>query len=194
MGEPSVRARHLKQTLAAVDRTPARAAVRGALAPDVLAAIEASHGFDWLPVGHDVALVRAIHGALGPEGHHAFSRATILEAFDGPLLGPLIRVALAVKGRDPAGWVRWIPKAWALMFRDCGSWSVDRIAPDGAELTLDGMPAACFDDPVWPGSVASSLSALLAGAGAAGETRLVARDPGPRRARYAFRWEPAAPR
>ncbi len=194
MAEPSVRARHLKQTLAAVDRTPARAAVRAALDPATVRAIEASHGFDWLPIGHDVALVRAIHGALGPEGHDAFSRATILEAFDGPLLGPLVRVAIAVKGPDLAGWVRWIPKAWALMYRDCGGWSVDRTAPDGADLSLAGMPPICFDDPVWPGSVASSLSALLARAGVAGETRLVGRDPDVRRARYAFRWAPGAPR
>ena len=180
MPEPAVRARHLKSTLAAADRTPARAAIRDAMAAPVIDCIAASSGFDWLPVEYDVALVRAIHGALGDAGHDAFSRAVILEAFDGLLLGPIVRLALAVKGRDPDAWIRWVPKAWPLVFRNCGSWTLGAAVPGEARLTLEGLPPVCFDDPVWTHSVASSVSALLARVGVVGSTRLEARDPAQR--------------
>src|SRR5512147_664766 len=152
MGEPLVRARHLKSTLAAVDRTAARDAVRGALPPGLAAAIEAANGFDWLPAVKDVALVHAIHGALGDAEHDAFSRGVILEAFEGPLLGPLITIGVRLFPGGLMAWAHWIPRAWALVFRECGEWKIDGIGPGAVDMQLRWLPPICVQDPVWPRS------------------------------------------
>ncbi|HEU4384733.1 MAG TPA: hypothetical protein VFR85_14695 [Anaeromyxobacteraceae bacterium] len=190
MGEPLVRARHLKTTLAAADRTAARETIRGALPPGLAAAIGASSGFDWLPAENDVALVHAIHGALGDEEHDAFSRAVILEAFQGPLLGPFIAFALRLFPGGLMAWAHWIPRAWALVFRECGEWKIDGIGPGAADLQLRWLPPVCVQDPVWPSSVASSISTLFVLGRVRGTLRLTHLDPATRSAAYQMRWQP----
>jgi hypothetical protein len=187
MNDPSVRARHLKATLASVDRLPEGPAIRRALPVDHLAAIEAAHGQDWLPIALDVGLVGTIQRTLGPDRHDQFSRAVVLEAMDGPLLGTLVRIAISVFGHDPARWVGWIPKAWQLMFRDCGRCAIERSEPGEVRLTLAELPEICLDE-VWLESVASSLSALLARAQVTGRSTFDGADPTSHSASYALRW------
>lgn len=182
-----MRAMHLKSTLAAADRSR----VRAALPPGLAAAVEAANGFDWLPAADDVALVRAIHGALGDAEHDAFSRGVILEAFEGPLLGPLIGIALRLFPGGLMVWAHWIPRAWALVFRECGEWKVEALGPGAVDLQLRWLPPICVRDTVWPSSVTSSASAILAPAQVRGTLRLVGLDPGTRTASYQMRWETA---
>ncbi|BDG03803.1 hypothetical protein [Anaeromyxobacter oryzae] len=187
MSEPAVRARHLKQTLTAALRTPAAGAVHRFVPAAVLEEIEAAHGSDWLPIGHDVALVRVIHGALGPASHDSFARGVVLEALDGPLLGPMARIVLAAFGRDAAAWARLVPRAWSLVFRNGGAWEVERGAGE-VRLRVRGLPAACVEEPVWLASAASSMAAVLDATGVSGSSTLEGFDPTARAATYALRW------
>lgn len=189
MGEPLVRARHLKSTLAAADRSEARELIRAALPAGLATAIEAADGFDWLPAEHDVALVQAIHGVLGDVGHDAFSRRVILEAFQGPLLGALIAAAVRLFPGGLVAWAHWIPRGWALLFRECGEWTVERVGPGAVDLRLRWLPPVCVRDPVWTRSVASSLSALLDLAQLGGTLRLAGLDGEAGAATYEMRWE-----
>jgi hypothetical protein len=190
MPDPSVRARHVQQTLAAAEHTAAAAAVRRFVPSAVLAAIEAASGSDWLPVGHDVALVRVIHGALGPERYDAFARGVVLEELEGPLLGPMKRIVIAAVGRDAASWARLVPKAWGLIFSGCGEWTVVQADAGEAWLRIAPLPEACAAEPMWPTSLASSLSAVLAATGVAGTSSLERFEPTTRAATYALRWTP----
>lgn len=192
MGEPLVRARHLKTTLAAVDRSRVRGTVRAALPGGLAAAVEAADGFDWLPAENDVDLVRAIHAALGDAEHDAFSRSVILEAFEGPLLGPLASFALRLFPGGLMAWAHWIPRAWALVFRDCGEWKVEGVGPGAVDLQLRWLPPMCVQDAVWPGSVASSTSAILALARVRGTLRLTGLDRATGTASYQIRWQAAS--
>lgn len=187
-----VRARHLKTTLAAADRSAAREDIRAALPSGLAAIIEAANGFDWLPAANDVALVRSIHGALGDAEHDAFSRSVILDAFEGPLLGPLIATALRLFPGGLMAWAHWIPRAWALVFRECGEWGVQGVGPGEVDLQLRWMPPICAEDRVWPISVASSISALLVLARVRGTLRFAGLDHGTRTASYLMRWEVAS--
>jgi hypothetical protein len=190
MGDPLVRARHLKSTLAAADRSRVRDAVRAALPPGLAPAVDAANGFDWLPAANDVALVRAIHGALGDAEHDAFSRRVILEAFEGPLLNALIAAGRRLFPGGLVAWAHWIPRGWALVFRDCGDWAVELVGPGAVDLRLRELPAICGQDEVWPASVASSLSALIDLARVRGAVRLVGLDRAAGAASYQMRWEP----
>lgn len=172
MSQPSVRARHLKSALAAADALPGGAAVRAALPPRLLADVERASGFDWLPVDHDVAIVRASADVLPPEGFDRLWRAVVLDGIEGPLLGLLMRTAVRVFGHDPAGFARWVPKGWAMIFRDVGVWTSCAVAADAALLRLDALPPPCRD-PVFPGSVAASLGAIPLLAGRPGGARVL---------------------
>ncbi|HYQ80618.1 MAG TPA: hypothetical protein VEP68_03905, partial [Anaeromyxobacteraceae bacterium] len=180
---------HLKSTLAAVDGCRARDAIRAALPSGLMAAVEAANGFDWLPAANDVALVKAIHGALGDAEHDAFSRGVIRDAFEGPLLGPLIAIALRLFPGGLMAWAHWIPRAWALVFRECGEWKVEGVGPGAVDLQLGWLPPICVQDAVWPGSVASSTSALLDLARVRGTLRLTGLDRATRTASYQMRWQ-----
>lgn len=194
MNEPRVRARHLKATLARVALSPRQAAVLAALPPGYAERVEEAYGGDWLPVDLDVDLARALRRALSTAEHHAFCVGAVRSSFEGPILGTLVHAAVAVLGRDVRRIAAWVPKGWALTFREVGAWTV-RPAPDRllVELTLSGLPPACTADEDWATSVASSLSAICDLAGVEGRVRLARLDAAAARADYLLRWEPPTP-
>jgi hypothetical protein len=161
---PLVRARHLISLLEHVDKLPetARRQVRTEVGPAVLAEIEASAGPDWIPFALDVAITHAIVRGLGPAGADRFFREQQLASFRSPLLRTLVDSATAIFGLDPSSWVRWIPRGWNAVFRECGRWEIDRSDRRGeVELALVAPPAGCLDDEVWLRSLASSFSSML---------------------------------
>lgn len=160
MTPPSVRARHLKSILEALEAYPDAAHLKAGLPAGLVARVEEAHGADWLPLELNVALVVALAQALGTAEFMALSRRLVLASFSGPLLSTLVRTAATLFGDDPASWARWIPHGWALVFRGCGSWQVS-VREGEAVLHLAGLPAGCAAEPVWIESVAASLSSLL---------------------------------
>jgi hypothetical protein len=183
-----VRARHLKVVLAAVDCIPQRDAVRSMVGPDVTHSIEEATGTDWLPVAHDIALAGALHSALGGEGLATFNRRMMQDSLRGPLLRALVETATHLLGLDAAAWASWIPRAWGLMFKECGRWTVVRSGAGSVTLTLSELPPECARDPVWPVSVASALSAVLPAVNAVGTVVLDSVDAASRTAIYTMRW------
>lgn len=191
--EPLVRARHLKSVLAAVDRQPRRQELRARIGPALVAAIEEAAGTDWLPVGHDVALAGALEAVLGPEGLATFNREMMLQSLRGPLLRSLVDLATHFLGLDAGAWASWIPRGWVLMFQGFGQWTIVRRGEGEVMLTLAELPPACAADPVWPRSVASTLSGVLPAVGATGTVELDSVDPLRGIAVYTMRWQAGRP-
>jgi hypothetical protein len=191
MSEPVVRARHLKQTLEAIAALPEHAEIRARIGDRVLRDIEGSHGFDWLPIEHDLAMVGAEREVLGTDRQAAFARAVVNASFRGPLLGRLVESAMRLTGMDPAGWIRWIPRGWSLIFSGCGAWSVGAKGADGTVVfRLAQLPEQLLDE-VWARSLAASLSAIVDLAVATGGVELRSLDAAAREATFVLRWAPA---
>lgn len=188
--EPLIRARQLLSILEHVDALPAQArqAVRGGVAPGLLAQIEASAGSDWVPFAWDVALTHAVADALGPEGTHRFFLQQQLAAWQAPLLKTLVDSATALFGLDPGSWARWIPRGWNVVFRNSGEWQVDRSGPGEVDLALLAPPAGTLEDEVWLRSLASSFSTFLVVAKKEGEFALDHVDRARGAACYRLRW------
>jgi len=188
--QPLIRARHLLSILEHVDKLPEpdRRAVRAAVDPAVLAQIESAAVSDWLPFALDLALTHAVAGVLGAAGTHQFFLRQQLAASQSPLLKTLAESATAIFGLDPGSWTRWIPRGWSIIFRDCGSWEIERTGPGEVRLALVDLPARCLDDEVWLRSVASSFSSMLVVAKAEGEFALDGVDRARSAARYRLRW------
>ena len=186
-GEPLVRARHLKSMLAFADEWPGHpgARLRSHLPEaDVRAILEAS-GIDWLDVRLDLDVTRAIHELLGPDECLRFFRRQSLSSFQGPLLRTLVDTAQRMFGLQLASWARWVPKGWALLFRDCGAWTVEAPGAKQVTLRLRALPQACSGDEIWIRTVGASLSALLDLARLEGAVT-TAREPAA--VRYEFTW------
>lgn len=180
----------MKSVLAAAGRLPGGggSAARALVRPALLAQIEQSSGIDWLPLESNLVVTRALHEVLAPAAFHLFFRDHLLESFQGPLLKTMVDTAMRIFGIDPGSWARWVPKGWALVFKDTGAWSVVRVELGEVTFRLEGLPDACIRDRVWLSSVASSLSAIIVLAKAKGGFELTDVDPVAVRATYAMRW------
>ncbi len=180
----------MKQLLASVDRLPPERArsIRAALEPEQQRAIEEASTVEWLPIAPNLALARSLHAVLGPSECHRFHRAHFAEVLRGPVLGTLLQGALAVYGFDPARWMRLLPHAWDLLFRDCGTWSIDPSTGARLQMTLSALPPECVADRSWPTTVASSIGATLDLARKVGSVDIVQLDPRERQVRFQMRW------
>jgi hypothetical protein len=176
-----------------VDREPRRPELRARIGPSLVAAIEEATGTDWLPIGHDVAMAGALDAVLGPEGLATFNREMMLQSLRGPLLRALVELATHFLGLDAGAWARWIPRGWVLMFQGFGHWTIVRRGEGEVTLTLADLPPVCAADPVWPRSVASTLSGILPAVGATGTVELDSVDPLEGTAVYTMRWRPGRP-
>lgn len=188
--EPLIRARQLLSILEHVDKLAGEAprAVRGEVAPELLARIEASAGSDWVPFAWDVELTHAVARALGPDGTHRFFQEQQLAAWQGPLLKALVDSATALFGLDPGSWARWIPRGWNVVFRNAGRWEVERSGPGEVDLALVDPPAGALDDEVWLRSLASSFSSFHLVAKTEGEFTLDRVDRARGAACFRLRW------
>ena len=193
VSEPLVRARHLKSVLAAVDRQPRRLELRARIGPTLVAAIEEATGTDWLPIGHDVAMAGALEAILGVEGLATFNREMMQQSLRGPLLRSLVELATHFLGLDAGAWASWVPRGWVLMFQGFGRWTIVRRGEGEVTLTLAELPPVCATDPVWPRSVASTLSGVLPAVGATGTVELESVDPPMGTAVYTMRWRAGRP-
>lgn len=179
----------MKSLLEAVARLPPRdaALVRDRLGPAAVAAIEDATSIDWLPAQMDLDLTLALHGALGEARFGRFFRQELARAFSGPLLKVIVEAALRVFHADAAAFAGWVGKGWPLLFRDCGSWIVERAGDGEAVVRIHDLPPAFVND-VWLRSVAHSLDAFWDLARARGAVTLTASDPHQRTATYRIAW------
>lgn len=184
-----VRARHMKSLVEAVDRlAPQDAArVRSKLEPATLAAIAEATGIDWLPARMNLELTLALHAALGESRFGRFFREELSRAFAGPLLRIVVEAGLRVFHADAAAFVGWIGKGWMLLFRDCGTWVIERVGDREATLRIHDLPAPFLDE-VWLRSVAHSLDAIWDVAKVHGAVTLTGSDRGQRSATYRIAW------
>jgi len=182
----------MKSLVASVDALPAAQAaqVRARVPSELLAAVAAGHGGDWLPMEANLALTRALHAALGREAFRTFFRDHTLRSFRGPLFGPLFGALVRIVGTSPAGWASWVPRAWRLLFADCGTWAVEDRGPGSVKLWFEQAPAACLEDEVWLDSVAASLAALADVNRVLGDAELVSVDGAGSLAVFELRWTP----
>jgi hypothetical protein len=188
---PAVRARHMKNLLASIERLPPDESERvKALVPEELVRTVAdATSVDWLPLEVNLSVTRALHAGLGQARFYRFFRDQLTEAFSGPLLRVIVEAALRVFRVDATSFTSWVGRGWGLIFRECGAWTVEGAGPGMARLRIEELPDACVEDEVWLRSVAHSLDAFWVLARTQGECALLARDPARRTASYELRWK-----
>lgn len=192
--EPRILAGFVQDSLAAVDRhDPALGrALRERLEPEVLESIGKASTIAWLPVELDVALTEALFAVAGPATAARILRDNMVQSFDKPFLRPLIDGALRILGSSPERLLRWAPKAWSVVYRECGALAFEVGDVDGrtgaGTLHLRDLPrAVCASRPYLRG-VAAALEGAFALTRAEGSCELESHAPDAGTATLSLHW------
>jgi hypothetical protein len=146
--------------------------VRVGLKPDVLEAIETTSPISWLPVEVDVELTECFFQVAGAERAKRAFREALARSIERPLLRPLVDGALGIFGRNPAKILRWVPKAWSLIYRDCGQMRCAHASEGSARLELGPLPPPIVDSRCYLTGTAATVSAFFDWLGIEGRVRL----------------------
>src|SRR5512138_304495 len=117
MADPAfVRARHMKSRLEAIRKLPARDAERvlARIPAELQRRVADAASIDWIDMGIDLDVTRAIYLGLGQAGFEGFFRNAQAEAFSGPLLKVFVDAVLRVFRLDAASFAGWVGKGWPL--------------------------------------------------------------------------------
>ncbi|WP_052559006.1 hypothetical protein [Enhygromyxa salina] len=168
---PAVRASYLRALLFACDEFgPPAMEIREQLGDTHQTSIECAGPLVWLPIEADIALQRALARVLGAERTRAFVLANLREFMAASILQNIVQTAVGLFGLDPGSFARLLPRAWGMLYRDCGRWSVSRsLDPDRArarewrevQMCLSRLPQACASEDAWLAAVATVQHALL---------------------------------
>jgi hypothetical protein len=193
-GAPAVRCRHLRTTLAAMAGLPEVDLVLADLPAEARDAVTRAAGSDWLPVRFDLMLARAICLRLGGERARALAHEVAIRAVAGPLLRTVAEAAQRVMApHDAMTLFRWLPKGWALLFRDVGRWEVEPLICDRLLARLCDLPACCLEEPAWLDAVEGALSAVLTLGRVDGTVSRLEVDGAARSVIYVVRWTRPSP-
>jgi len=172
--EPLVRARHLQEWLANLDREddPWRARFFDALPSRVRLEVEAASRVEWLPAAHHVLFADVLGAAFGPVRSHDYYRRAFAASLRGPVLGPLLRTGARVLGLDVGSLLRWSGHGWRASFRNCGTLTGVVTAPRTGKLVYEHLPPVCTASDAWLDSAQGSGYGALDAMGATGVVRL----------------------
>jgi len=146
--------------------------VRAGLKPDVLEAIETASPISWLPVEVDVELTECFFRVAGAERARRAFREAMAKAIERPLLRTLVDGALGIFGRNPAKIMRWVPKAWSLIYRDCGQMRCAHAGEGSVSLELVLLPPSIVHSRCYLTGTAATLSAFFDWLGFEGQVRI----------------------
>ena len=100
-----------------------------------------------------------------------------------------MRGATSLLGRDPANLGRWIPKAFNLVFRDCGLFAVEAVSPLELRVTLSEIPDPLLCEPLWIASLGVGMRPIFTVCGRDGLAERVDFDATARVAGYRLTWK-----
>jgi hypothetical protein len=160
---PRILATFVQSSLEEMDKLDAAVGerVRAGLEPAVLEEIEKASSISWLPVELDVALTECFFEVAGSERATRAFREALTRSIERPLLRPFVEGALALFGRDPAKLLRWVPKVWSLLYRDCGEMTCPLTSAGAARLELSGLPACIVGSSCYLTGTAATISAFF---------------------------------
>lgn len=145
--------------------------VRGHMRPELVTLIEEASRLTWLPVKADVELTRSLFAVAGDHLARRTIRKAQKEAVSTPLLRPILQAAVRLNHDRLPGLIKWAPKVWTVIYRDCGMLVVESDAK-GGNFVFAGLPQIIMDTPVYVAGMAPAMEGLLEGMGTPGTVQV----------------------
>ena len=190
MGSPRVQSTYMKQFAGRVLLLGSRAERVVELDPELFEAIAAAGRMTWLPAELNLRMIDAPYAGLGPRRAHAFQAEQISAQLGTPLWRSFVEGGVRLLGLDPGVLARWLPPALGLIFRDCGTWTVEHGGSESLDLVVRDLPELLGAHPHWLDSVSGGVHALFMICKTTGETEVTEVDAAAGTARIAMRWKP----
>lgn len=191
---PVVRASFTQSALISADSLDGDlgAQIRAAVPPASLAQIVSTSRLDWLSADLDMDVTEAVTQVLGRERSAHFWRGSLLDAMDTPLLKPLIDGAIAIFGLSPGHLLKWAPRVWEAIYRNCGTMTVTSVSGTTAEIVLESIAPALRRSPDFIEALRASFETLFVLARTEGTVVIEEMDLGRARAVFGFSWTESA--
>ncbi len=172
--DPRVRARPCQEWLELVGKTeePWRSRFFERLPREVREVIDAASRIAWLPLATHVTLAETMLETFGAVRAHSFYRHAATGWLTNPPLGPVLRTSARILDVTPSTLVRWAPRGWELIFKDCGVLTGESHAVGHARLIYSDLPAICTASEAWMASAQGSAYGVLDVVGFEGVVRL----------------------
>jgi hypothetical protein len=190
--DPAVRAAFTQAALHAVlaAEPEVSARVRAALPAATLERVLDAGRGEWLPVAVDMDVTEAIAAVLGPERGAEFWRKSLLLTLDSPLLKPIVDGAIEIFGLAPEALLRWVPRGWSAVYRNCGNMTVLERGLRSGRVGFDDITPALLRSDVFIEALRASFEALFTVCHVYGEAKVDSLDRATRSAIYALTWTP----
>lgn len=189
---PVVRAAFTQAALATADSLEGDlgARIRAAVPPASLEQIVSTTRLDWLSADLDMDVTEAVHQVLGPERSAHFWKGSLLDVMETPLLKPLIDGAIAIFGLSPGNLLKWAPRIWEAIYRNCGTLTLTAAGTATAEVVYESIPPALRRSPDFIEALRASFETVFVLAQVQGVVVVEEMDLTHGRAVYAFSWAP----
>ncbi len=185
--DPAVRAAFTQAALhAALAAEPVR--LRAALAESPLDQVLDASRSAWIPVEIDMDVTEAITAVLGPDRCTEFWRKSLVETMRSPILGPMVDGVVAVFGLAPESLLRWTPRAWSAVYRNCGTMTVLERGIREGRIGFDDITPALLRSGAFIEALRASFEAVFTLCRVHGEVQVESLDVASRSAVYAFSW------
>jgi hypothetical protein len=185
---PAVQASYMKNLFVALEAMGRLAEVEAA-DPVLVREVAAARRLAWLPVALNVRTVEAVAASLGEERGIALLAECVYHQFDTPLWRGFVGGALRLLGTDPGALGRWLPEAFALIFRDCGRFSVERSGDCELTLFVRDLPQPLAAHGLWLRSLAGGMTPLFTLCDVGGSSVLAEVNVPAGWARYVLSWK-----
>lgn len=144
---PEIRAALVKSDLSSARALEAAPRILAAISPATVKRGEEAFTSAWLPLELDLEITQAVFREMGEEAVRVWSRTSIAQLFEGPLLRPLTDAGIKAFGATPQSWIKWFPRLWPSVLRNCGELSIAESGERSAVIRLCGAPRAILDSP-----------------------------------------------
>lgn len=160
---------------------------RGKMKKELLSIIESSSRIAWIPVECEVELGLLLNELMGGKRFHLFARQVLGSVMRSPMLSFFVQGALNVMGINPRSLIRWTPKGWEQVFRNCGRLAFKEVSAKESVLEWTEIPQAISNHPVFIEAVGAAFETIYDYCNVEGYVRT---DIGPQggRATLTFKW------
>lgn len=137
--EPKFRVAMCRMILRRVRGLPQADQILSRIDPEILDAIDHCPHLTWIPTPPLDAVATATLEVLGPEGYRAFYADHIVGWSESKLFRPLNSAAIRIFGSNPAGYLKWLSRAWEITTRGMGVLSTAEEG-EGVRIICEGLP------------------------------------------------------